>query len=192
MITVSLYKTYLIIGQWKSESVSRSVVPDSLQPHVLQPARLSVHGILQARILGRVAIPFSRGSSWSRDWTQVSYCRQILQGLSHQGSPLRVRLCSKSTLHIQYDAFDSKMHCYSFTTKEERTPACKSVIQLNLMKSIIVYISISKKLNQEGERCFIKWKKYNFIYWMLLTILWGRPYYHYIFHIWTLRHRKVT
>ena len=32
----------------------------------------SVHGILQARILEWVAIPFSRGSSWSRDQTWVS------------------------------------------------------------------------------------------------------------------------
>ena len=32
----------------------------------------SVHGILQARILEWVAIPFSRRFSWSRDQTQVS------------------------------------------------------------------------------------------------------------------------
>ena len=32
----------------------------------------SVHGILQARILEWVAIPFSRGSLRPRDWTQVS------------------------------------------------------------------------------------------------------------------------
>ena len=32
----------------------------------------SVHGILQARILEWVAIPFSRGFSWPRDRTQVS------------------------------------------------------------------------------------------------------------------------
>ena len=32
----------------------------------------SVHGILQARILELVAISFSRGSSWSRNQTQVS------------------------------------------------------------------------------------------------------------------------
>ena len=32
----------------------------------------SIHGILQARILERVAISFSRGSSWPRDWTWVS------------------------------------------------------------------------------------------------------------------------
>ena len=32
----------------------------------------SVHGILWARIMEWVAIPFSRGSSWPRDWTRVS------------------------------------------------------------------------------------------------------------------------
>ena len=32
----------------------------------------TVHGILQARILEWVAIPFSRRSSWCRDWTLVS------------------------------------------------------------------------------------------------------------------------
>ena len=32
----------------------------------------SVHGILQARILEWIAICSSRGSSWLRDWTQVS------------------------------------------------------------------------------------------------------------------------
>ena len=30
----------------------------------------SVHGILQARILEWVAVPFSKGSSWPRDWTR--------------------------------------------------------------------------------------------------------------------------
>ena len=32
----------------------------------------SIHGILQARILEWIAMPFSRGSSWPRDQTQVS------------------------------------------------------------------------------------------------------------------------
>ena len=50
------------------ESVSRSVVSDSLQS---LPGS-SVHGTLQARILEWVSIPFSRGSSRPRDWTQVS------------------------------------------------------------------------------------------------------------------------
>ena len=37
-----------------------------------------VHGFLRARILEWVAIPFSRRSSWPRDWTQISSCKQIL------------------------------------------------------------------------------------------------------------------
>ena len=32
----------------------------------------SIHGIFQARVLEWVAISFSRGFSWPRDWTQVS------------------------------------------------------------------------------------------------------------------------
>ena len=55
--------------------VSSSVVSNSLWPHRLySPLESSVHGILQARILERVTIPFSRGSSWPRDWTLFS-CR---------------------------------------------------------------------------------------------------------------------
>ena len=36
------------------------------------PPGSSVHGVLQARILEWVAIPFSRGSSQPRDWMQAS------------------------------------------------------------------------------------------------------------------------
>ena len=36
------------------------------------PPGSSNHGILQARILGWVAVPSSRGSSWPRDWTCIS------------------------------------------------------------------------------------------------------------------------
>ena len=67
------------------------------------PLGSSVRGILQARILEWVAIPFSRGSSQTRDWNlsllhcqqfpyRVSYrevllhCRQILYYLKHQES----------------------------------------------------------------------------------------------------------
>ena len=41
----------------------------------------SVHGILQARILEWVAIPFSRGSSWPRDWTCVSCISRVDRGI---------------------------------------------------------------------------------------------------------------
>ena len=41
-------------------------------PMDCSPPGSSVHGIFQARILEWVGIPFSRGSSRSRDWTQFS------------------------------------------------------------------------------------------------------------------------
>ena len=44
----------------------------TLQPMACIPPGSSVWGILQARILEGVAIPFSRESSQPRDWTQVS------------------------------------------------------------------------------------------------------------------------
>ena len=46
----------------------------------------SVHGILQARILEWVAIPFSRGSSWPRNWTQVS-CVSCIAGCFFTAEP---------------------------------------------------------------------------------------------------------
>ena len=56
----------------ESKSVSHSVVSNSLQPMDCSPPGSSVHGILQARILEWVAIPFSRGSSQPRDQIQIS------------------------------------------------------------------------------------------------------------------------
>ena len=47
--------------------------PTLCDPMDCSPTGSSVHGILQARILGWVAMPFSRGSSQPRDRTQVSH-----------------------------------------------------------------------------------------------------------------------
>jgi len=64
-------------------------------PMNCSPSGSSVHGILQARILERVAIPFFRASSQPRDQTWVScIVGRFLPGKppgkrSHQGSPQR-------------------------------------------------------------------------------------------------------
>ena len=77
-------------GRWLSQSSAwqfLKVAPRSAASHqpVYTPCHsaqslqscptlcFSVHGILQARILEWVAIPSSRGSSWSRDQTCVSF-----------------------------------------------------------------------------------------------------------------------
>ena len=55
------------------------------------PPGSSVHGILQARILKRTAMPSSKGSSQPGDQTHVClcllHCRWILYPLSHPGTP---------------------------------------------------------------------------------------------------------
>ena len=53
--------------KWSEEKVAQSC------PTLCNPMDYTVHGILQARILEWVAVPFSRGSSQPRDWTQVSH-----------------------------------------------------------------------------------------------------------------------
>ena len=42
-------------------------------PTLCHPVDYTIHRILQARILEWVAVPFSRESSQTRDWTQVSH-----------------------------------------------------------------------------------------------------------------------
>ena len=56
-----------------------SVLSDSVQYTDCSPPGSSVHAILQARILGWVAIPFSRGSSRPRDGTHIS-CVFCMEG----------------------------------------------------------------------------------------------------------------
>ena len=56
----------------KHHAQSINCVQLSCNPMVYSLPGSSVHGISQARILEWVVISFSRGSSWSREWTHVS------------------------------------------------------------------------------------------------------------------------
>ena len=47
----------------------------------------SVHGILQAGILEWVAMPSSKGSSWTREQTHMSYVSCIVGGFFMAESP---------------------------------------------------------------------------------------------------------
>ena len=94
--------TVWISLQWEVHLTGRSS-PAFLYAELLQlcwtlcnpmdcsPPGSSVHGILPARLLEWVAMPSSRGSSWPRDWTCVSYSscigRWVLSHSHHLGSP---------------------------------------------------------------------------------------------------------
>ena len=56
----------------QNESISHSVVSNSATLWTVT-YQAPVHGILQARILEWITTPFSKGSSWPRDQTQVSH-----------------------------------------------------------------------------------------------------------------------
>jgi len=64
------------------------------------PPGSSVHGILQARILEWVAIPFSRRSSWPRDQIQVSCIAAHSLSSEPPGKPF-YKSCSNVTFFIR-------------------------------------------------------------------------------------------
>ena len=69
----------------------------------------SVHGILHARILEWVAISFSRGSFWPRNWTRVSCIgRWILYRWASGEAALWAAVLWLS-VHIERDENDDKM-----------------------------------------------------------------------------------
>ena len=77
-------------------------------PMYCSPPGSSVHGILQARILEWVAIPFFTGSSWPRDRTQVSgIAVRFFYHLSYQGS-LSVLCSYQLVMRLNKKNFSSK------------------------------------------------------------------------------------
>ena len=67
--------------------------PTLCDPMDCSPPGSSIHWILQARILGWIVVPSSRGSSWSRDRTGVSYVSCIGRWQVPPGKPLPTRVC---------------------------------------------------------------------------------------------------
>ena len=64
----------LFLNTWeKVKMLVAQSCPTLCDPITYSLPGSSVHGILQARILERVAIPFSRGFSWPRDRMHFSY-----------------------------------------------------------------------------------------------------------------------
>ena len=67
--------------------------------YIYSPPGSSVHGISKARVLEWVAIPFSKGSFWSRKWTHISCVgRQILYPWATRDLPftlIKYLFCTK-------------------------------------------------------------------------------------------------
>ena len=74
-----MYGWVPLLYTWNYHSIVKQLCAQALQscptvcdPMDFSPPGSSVHGVLQARILKWVALPFSRGSSQPRDWTTIS------------------------------------------------------------------------------------------------------------------------
>ena len=72
---ISEFYNHLAIMLWTGgrQAVHAQLYLALCDPVDCTPPGSSVHGISQARILEWVAISFSRGSSWPRDWTCISW-----------------------------------------------------------------------------------------------------------------------
>ena len=74
----------------------------SCNPTDCSPPGSSVHEILQARTLEWGVIPFSRGSSFSRDPTQLSHIAGTLYHLSHQEASILIGQTLISNISSMY------------------------------------------------------------------------------------------
>ena len=64
------FKWYVACILFLLDRLCAQSCPGLCNPMDCSPPGSSVHGIFQARILAWIAIFFSRGSSWPRDWTE--------------------------------------------------------------------------------------------------------------------------
>ena len=82
--------------------VIHSVVSDSFRPQRSPPGS-SIHGILQARILEWIAIPFSKGIFPTQGSNlDLLHCKQILYCLNHQVCPIKPCPCVKKNFFVRF------------------------------------------------------------------------------------------
>ena len=108
---------------------------NSLWPHEVSPPGSSVRGILQARILEWVAIPFSRGSSQLQDRTQVSHIAGRFFTIWAQWNK---KLLAQSH---RYQILDPKHHILILSLVFQRKRKKSNIICTNKVKHIAKQLS---------------------------------------------------
>ena len=85
----------------------------------------SVHGISQARILEWAAISFSRGSSWPRAWTHISFIgRRILYNWVTRGA--KTNMCDYLRPHVLQP---SRLLCPWNSSGKNTREGCHALLQ---------------------------------------------------------------
>ena len=81
---------------WKVKVKVAQLWPTLWDPMDCSPLGSSVHGMLQARILEWIAVPFSRMIFLTQGLNLgLQHCRQILYYLSHLGKPALLDIVSQ-------------------------------------------------------------------------------------------------
>ena len=138
-------------------------------PKDCSPPGSSVQGVLQARIREWVAMPFSRGSSWSRDRIPAPALQVDSLPMSHWGSPESIMPAFKVFSNTPV-INQKKVPCMSDTCLNRTTqPYCSSQEVLRLMdgfknssslRNLLVGSrrKVSHWLTQKNIYCSFKWK----------------------------------
>ena len=134
-----------------SRSVSLSVMPTLYDSMGCSPLGSSIHGIVQARILEDVVIPFSKGSSWPRDQTQVSCI--VGRFLLYSPHLLLLSICL-SLCYVILHSFTVLCHLILMTILWIRYYYLK-ISQIELIKNNLTkrYIFFKRKKNKDVQ-CF--------------------------------------
>ena len=102
------------------------------------PPGCSVHGILQARVLEWVAIPFSGVSPWPRDGTSISCISRIAGGLFTSEPPRKSLVLRASAMLLATTGWDGCMYSYvkvsHFLSRGNETNANFIAIQVLIVK----------------------------------------------------------
>ena len=140
-------------------------------PMDCSPPGSSVHGILQARILECIAIPFSRGSSQPRDRTQVSCIAGRLYLMSHQGSQFISYLYSDIVKFKKFLTFDNfrliKAVEFLSSNKQKKTFRIKTWGEE--MQNFFPFIYYPEILVKRG----VKWEVSRFQFILMVVFLQG-------------------
>ena len=96
------YKLWGLVHQTFHEVIVTQSCPILCDPMECSPPGSSVHGILQARIMEWVPIPFSRIFLTQGSNPSLLHCRHILHSLSHHGSPGELREAQLIIAHCDH------------------------------------------------------------------------------------------
>ena len=118
--------------------------PTLCNPMDYSPPGSSVHDS-QARILEWVAMPSFRGSSWPRDWNQVSHTTGGFFISEPPGKPKNTGVDSLTLLQETFLTQESNLsllHCRFFTSWETRETQRKNcIVVLAVFSELIFFIA---------------------------------------------------